>query len=283
MHIACADKSLQDRNFRYMVTEYAQDSFLGIQQAASRLKQGYYPDATERGRAYEATANLKFKKTVGWKEVDMQFVDTAGEDIGLLLQSFGKGVYAFNPENITNYDARFLYENVLSSEGFILMCPVTRAMTQSGPLADDKEPDVLPEDPDVNLARLLSCIVKYKQSVGGKPPKGIAVLLSKYDVLKKRCRSAGMDCETVAGRQRFLERYFPSTMTTLQYMDIKNTIYLPVWVFAQQDASEKPINFSDTPGVVEYRVSVDPGSGRPNYSWPHYFELIKWLQDHFAN
>jgi len=135
MDIACTDKANQQKNFRYMISEFSTSGqFLGVKTASSYLKRGKFPDATERGRAYEARALMKFKRTIGWKEVQVPFVETAGEDIGSLIQSFGKGVYAFNPSNIGNRDSQFLYTQVLNSEGFILVCPVTRAITQDGTL-----------------------------------------------------------------------------------------------------------------------------------------------------
>jgi hypothetical protein len=226
---------------------------------------------------------MKFKRRFGWKEVNIPIVETAGEDIGQLIQWFGKGLYAFNPENITSYAARFLYDNVLSADGFILMCPVTRAQTQKGPLGEDKEPDVLPEDPDVNLKRLLQCIVDYKEFAGQRKVEGIAVLLSKYDVLKDRCKGAGMDCFTEEGRTKFMEHYFPQTISTLDYMEINHLIFLPVWIWAIQNEQKRPRNYSTTPGVLEYRVDVNPVNGRPYYTEEQFFLLIKWLQDHFAN
>jgi len=139
------------------------------------------------------------------------------------------------------------------------------------------------DDPDVNLTRLFQCIFEYKQRMGRQKVKGIAVLLSKYDVLKSRLEASGMDLMKPEERNMFMGRYFPATKAALDYYNIENLVFIPVWVWAERDSQGRPRNYSGKSDVVEYRVRINRETERPYYSEPQYMELIKWLQENFAH
>ena len=251
----------------------------GIRQAPSDLRQGHFPPKTIPGTMYEADLILKWEDRFNTKIVRLPFCETAGEDIQKWISKFSASMY-----NIAQQDYRTavdIYKYVLSSNGFILVIPVSRALmtTESPPL--EKEPESLPRDPDLNLVRILEVIYDYKERTRSPPIEGMAVLLTKYDLIQPYAQSMGMDLYQPGGCRRFMEAFFPATLAKLKFYGLEKVRFFPSYVQVERVGKEGRI--VKWPDGTD-KIVMNPSRPRmPIYSEDSYIQLITWLKDTFAS
>jgi len=271
--LACETLSASNPHFKYWPDEKQS----GIRLFWSNLRRGRFPPATPPGNYYESGFMLQWDGGFsGDKTVMLPFCETSGEDCQKLI-----GTYALDPYHATPVSmqaTKQLFEYILRSDGFILIAPISRAL-MFGDKGVEAEPDDLPVDPDLNLARILDAIYKYREQTHSKPIKGMAILLSKYDKIIDVAKARGMDLRTIDGRKRFMDMYFPQTSANLKKFGIA-VQYFPVFVQVETNDAGKPLTWDDDSGQ---KILVDQRRRLPVYSEETYLNLIEWIKETFAN
>jgi hypothetical protein len=277
--LTCDILSSQDKNFRHYIDEKTS----GICQVPSDLCQGRFPEATPPGFVYEADLILKWSGNLGEKTVCLPFCETAGEDIENLIGPYQKSVYR-KPLNYEEADQ--LNRFIGDSNGYVLVVPVSRAHIPGIPQMDE-EPEALLQDPDVNLSRILKAVYRHKKNARSPPIEGIAVLLTKYDMVDVWLRTRGMGlCNSDGtineqGAQSFLSTYFRQTMSTLKYYGMDKVRFFPVHVQAEKHRlADGTVVFTKHDDGT-YKIAVDQERNLPIYNEMSYRLLIQWIKETF--
>lgn len=266
--------STQDKNFTHFIDERTS----GIRQVPSDLCAGYFPEATPPGLIYEADLYLSWKSTLGERTICLPFCETAGEDIQNLMGPYQTSVY----KQALEWDqAENLNKYICESQGYVLVVPVSRARMPGVPKMDE-EPDNLLQDPDVNIARILSAVYRYKKKSRSPNIEGIAVLLTKYDLIDAYVKSRGMDLYQPEGARQFLQTYFRQTSGLLKYYGLEKVRFFPVHVQVERqkmpDGSTQLVKWNDGHG---YKIAVDHDRNLPVYSEQSFLNLIQWIKNTF--
>lgn len=268
LSLACDIKSLQDKNFSAFIDEKTS----GILQVPSDLCQGRFPAATPPGWLYEADMIMTWKTSFGKKTVVLPFCETAGEDMEKLIGPHTQSIYQREP----NYrEAKALTDYICNSSGYIIAVPVSRARMFNGK-AIEEEPESLLPDPDVNIRRILAAIYRYKRLSKSPDIEGIAVLLTKYDMIDVHVKSRGMNLYDHDGAQRFLHTYFRQTSSLLKHYGLEKVKFFPMHVQVEK------IQKKD--GTIEFTNNILTDSSRnlPLFSEQSCFDLIEWIRETFA-
>jgi hypothetical protein len=224
--------------------------------------------------SYESGLQLRWKTWRGERNVHIPLVDVAGEDIQLMLEDYDQGTRTTLPNYRTAVD---LIRYIKDSEGFILALPSPRAYLGNEQL--EPEPEDLAADPDVNLSRLLEQVLNYKEKTRGKKVKGVAVVITKYDLLAPYAVSMGMDLYTAGGIDRFMEVCFPDTNMQLKYLKDKGLVkFFPSHVQVLRGEDGSVVTWPNSSPKIE----VNPNTRKPKYSEESYMALFDYLEQ-FAN
>lgn len=273
MGLTCELLSDQNPKFTYWVDEKTS----GIRQFWSDLRRGRFPPSTPPGTYYESSLTLEFKEGFGSStKVTLPICEVAGEDIQKLIGTYALDPYRPATANIQS--TRALFEYILRSEGYILVAPCPRALMW-GDYRKEKEPDDLPPDPDLNIARILDAIYRYKQQSRSKPIKGMAILLTKYDRIKTDAESRGMNLYTSDGVNAFMSTYFPQTTNNLKSFGFE-VEYFPVYLQVETDDKGNPLKWDDGTGD---KIMVNYERRLPVYPDLVYIRLINWIKTTFAS
>lgn len=273
--LECDIKSGQDPSFKHMIEEKTS----GIRNVPSLLCEGRFPEQTPAGLIYEADLIMKKETNFGTKTVVMPFCETAGEDIEKLMGPFQDSSY----RQTMNYEsAEALARYVCNSNGYVLMCPVSHARIPGVPqMAEER---ISQKDPDVNIARILQAIYKYKRTTRSPPIDGIAVLLSKYDMIDTYCKAKGMDLYNPEGAKTFLNTYFRQTSGVLKFYGLDKVRFFPVHVQVERrrlpDGSMEFVKWPDGGG---YKIAVDYERNLPMFSEFSYGKFIDWVMETFPS
>ena len=276
--LTCETLSSQWQNFKVRIIEKTS----GIREAPSDLRQGHFPPKTVPGTYYEADVIMKWESNLGDKLIRLPFCETAGEDIQKLIGRFSEGMYNVSRDF---HAAGEIHKYILSSNGFILVCPASRALMFSEGQSIEKEPTNLLRDPDVNLVRILSAIYDYKEKTRSPPIEGMAVLLTKYDLIQPYAQSMGLDLYrggdiSFSGCQQFMNNFFPQTSQQLKYYGMDKVVFFPSYVQVQlADKMGKTAKWSDGSD----KIMMHPSRPRmPQYSESSYKMLVEWLRETFT-
>lgn len=185
-----------------------------ILDAVSNLKQGHFPRKTEAHvkTAAESGLLLRQKAFMGEKKVQVPMVDIAGEDLDLIVGE----TYRATTQNISPVAyslAKSLTDYVKDSDGYIVCVDSSRALGIKG---YNVPTDQIQQDPDNYLHRLLSNIFTHKERSRGKPIKGMAVIITKWDTIAPYASLWGMDVYNDAGLKEFMDVCFPNTSMILK-------------------------------------------------------------------
>jgi len=215
--------------------------------AVSSLRQGHFPEKTTAHVRYAAESGLllRDKAFFGEKKVQVPMVDIAGEDIDLMIAHYQKGATQIAPvafslaQNLINY--------VKESDGYILCVDSSKALGVKGYNAPT---DQVREDPDNYLHRLLSEIFIYKEHSRGKPIKGVAVVITKWDTISNYAASWGMDVydPTGQGLKEFMDVCFPSTSMILKDYGFgfgANIKIFPSYINVERESDGVPKTWAD--------------------------------------
>jgi len=269
LSLTCDLKTLSDKNF----TAYIDEQTSGILQVPSDLCQGKFPIATPPGFYYEADMVMTWKTMFGKKTVVLPFCETAGEDMEKLIGPYSKNIYHQSP----NYhEAKALTNYICDSNGFILAVPVSRALMFAGKGLESDETDTLLVDPDVNIRRILASVIRFKRESRSPKIEGIAVLLTKYDMIDVYAKARGMHLYDERGVTEFLHTYFRQTSALLKSAWLEKVKFFPVHVQVEKiDKGSGKVEFTN-------KILTDSQRNLPIYSEQSYLDLIDWIRETFA-
>jgi hypothetical protein len=239
----------------------------------SNLRRGRFPAKTVPFGKYASEAGL----LMGWhqiwgdKRVQVPICDIAGEDIQMMIRQ-----YSHNMQGIGNaaYSAAMnLVNYVKDSDGFVLAMPASKALIHKDDAQIEAEAESVDFDPDVNLARILGEVIDHKERCRGKPIRGIAVVITKWDMLMPYAQNLGMDVFTEQGLREFMDVCFPSTSQQIKACKLANVQYFPSYIDVErdQDGNVKKWEKDGSPKIMV------KDRRKPSYSEQSYVNLIEFL------
>lgn len=207
----------------------------------SNLRRGRFPPKTTAYNKYATEAGLLMywnealggRLSIGKKQMHIPFCDVAGED----LQAGIKGNTAdINPAAYSQ--ATKLKEYVRESDGLILIAPASKALMFKNDQQLESEED-MEFDPDVNLARLFGDIIDYRRK-HNRPLKGVAIVITKWDLIKPYADELNMNIETNEGLNEFMNVCFPSTTMKINFLQKTwptQVQFFPSFIDVERDGS----------------------------------------------
>ena len=260
-----------------------------IEEGTSLLRVGHFPNKTlpYQESVIEAGFLLEFGGFWGTKKLHIPIADVAGEDI----ESMIKHTKAYAP-NVEDYNKSVkLVQDVRNADGFIMTLPASQVLMHHREVQIDRVTGDLPIDPDVNLKRIFSAIIDYKEQSHAKPIKAVAVVITKWDLIMPYAAKWGMDIQepTGVGLQNFMNICFPATSMALKSSHVENIRFFPSFVQTEIDShtgKEKKWEKHPQTGKADGSpiIKVKPPSqwltyGRvPEYSAQDYRNLINFLK-----
>lgn len=281
--LVCEIESARNPKFTYRIDERTSG---GISQISADLCRGVFPKATPKGKIYQADIYLTWKN--GWrgdKTICIPVAETAGEDIENLMGIYrGDEQYKITP---LPPDADNLIRKIAASQGLILTIAVPRESARF-PQKLDKEPSSIHETPDLNAMRILNAIFQYKQATrGAQPVEGIAVLLTKYDMVDQWLERMKMDLYDPVGAQRYLTTYFRKTIALLKNFGMERVKFFPVHVMVEKDIlKDGTVRFHQwdgQDGKKGDKIAINYDRNLPKFSEQVYFTVLEWIRETFAS
>jgi len=278
MLVTAHTKSNDDPDFFCETTELKS----GIRVSASNLRRGIFPPKTvpTGNTTYESGLKIRRKGWLGEKFVHIPIVDVAGEDLQYILNEYQQDS---TPTSINYRRLAALLDYIKQSQGFILILPAPRVFTNSSQI--EAVPGALEggiaEDPDVNLSRLLEAIITYKEQHRGRPIKGIAVVITKYDLFQKYAIKHNMHLYNSDGIENFMKTHFPDTNMQLKYLKAKGLVrFFPSHISLQytEDGETERWNAPSKHYHNQPIIKRDNDRNIPIYSEESYMALFEYLE-----
>ena len=139
------------------------------------LQSGKFPKKTAPGSREEVKLILKYKQAFGWKEIELNSYDIAGEDIKETLEELTSAKKNYQ-QIIADVQQRKTLRALLESDVFVFVVDsVACDPTTSVEVAEKKAQN------DLFLQQLWLAIKEYKKRIRATPVRGIALLFAKYD------------------------------------------------------------------------------------------------------
>jgi len=263
-------KSADNKGFRCRVLE----NETNIIEDVSNLRQGRFPQKTPAHQAYVPEAGLLayYPGMFGLsdKKVQIPICDLAGEDIQYSIRSHRRR----NPLDPASFQINMrLIEHLKKSDGYILVVPASRALLFQNNMQIEEGSPELSKDPDVNLHRILSEMITYKERVRGKRIKGIAVIITKWDLIMPFAEDIGMDVYTPEGLEFFMKRCFPGTSMELKAYGLNKVRFFPSYFQAMRRKDLSVIKWPDNSDRIDMH-----DLRMPKYSEDSYMQLFEWLK-----
>lgn len=141
------------------------------------LQAGKFPKKTVPGSREEVKLILKFKKTMGWKEVELNSYDISGEDLKSTLEELNSAKMNYQ-QIIAEIGQRKTLKALMDSDVFVfvidsLTCDPAQTVASATKKAEN----------DQFLQSLWLAIQKYKKRSRASPTRGVALLFAKYDLV----------------------------------------------------------------------------------------------------
>lgn len=279
-------------NFYCQVLENTSD----IHQDVSDLRDGHFPRKTAPFGAFATEAGLLMEwerkalgVKIGTKRLQVPICDVAGEDLAQMI----KQVRAVGPlGNIQKQAVRNLIAYVRDSDGFIITVKATRAkgLFPEGRQLETEQDKKLSRDPDVNLVRILEDLMNYKATHRSRPIKGIAVIITAWDMLKTEAERIGFDIlNPIVGQsdlQNFVKGCFPAVFAAIKSLRIPNVAYFPSFfeVETREDGSVQKWQQDGAPKIKQRQSTYGSPDEwwrdlrKVSYSESSFVSLIQWLR-----
>ncbi len=139
-----------------------------------RLRSGEFPEKTPPGSREEVKLKMRFKRTLGWNEIELDSYDISGEDIMETLEAMRSARSV--QQIISDLRERKTLAAILNSDVFIfvvdsLVCDPTHS----------KESEAKKAEHDLFLGHLCLALQEYKKGTRGNI-KALALIFAKYDL-----------------------------------------------------------------------------------------------------
>lgn len=267
------------------------ESQSGILQAQSELRRGRFPPKTDPNSPlpYESGLLMQWNSRFRKREMHLPICDVAGEVVADLASKYREGMYDL--EDKTMRQTGFLVDQIKDRDGYILTVPAPRAPLFKDGKVLEEEKGSLTRDPDVNLSRILEAVIDYKRRFKTHPIQSIAVIVTKYDMVKSICENEGMDLydESGAGFRNFMNTCFPATANKLRFFGLENVQFFPSEVGLHEDLwplTEKERKDGKTVGQLRIKIKTRRSDGTPcrvpEYPEQQYVRLINYLKEFAA-
>jgi GTPase SAR1 family protein len=244
---------------------------------ASKLRQGVFPAKTDayKPNRLESGLLMKYKGLLGDKTVQVPICDASGEDVSGFIKKVKQN--QVNLLDNTSYsNSEVLRNYIRDADGYILVIPASRVLIGKNQQIE-KEAGLklgLDIDPDVNLHRILADVIDYKVRHKGHPIKGLAIVITKWDLLAPFADELNMNILTPDGLKTFLDVCIPATAQEIKACDLKNVAVFPSWFDIERTKDGDPL--LDETGHTS--IVVDDKTRRPKYSEDSYMRLFDWLK-----
>jgi hypothetical protein len=261
--------SSDDSNFKCCILEGSSR----ILEAVSNLRRGRFPEKTLpfQSIAAESGLLLQWDGVFGSKKIQVPICDIAGEDIQVMIQKYSKT--ESGPSASAYSAAMNLINYVRDSDGFILIVPASKALMFAEDKVVERESEDIAFDPDVNLNRILSDVYNHKKQSHGKPIKGIAVVITKWDLVMPYAQNMGMDIYTPSGLKEFMDVCFPGTSQILKFYGMDKIRFFPSYVDLDYNSDGSVKRWEDKTPVIKMNRRR-----RPSYSEQSYVDMIGYLK-----
>ena len=261
-------KNCDEPNFRCRILE----NLSNIRDDASKLRDGHFPPKTipYNNFASEAGLLLSEKSMIGEKTIQVPVCDAAGEDLIRLIQQV---VYNNDLSREMFSASRKIVDYVLRSDGYIIALPASRAKLGGGAQLEKEAGDNLSEDPDVNLSRILETVLAYKEKNKGNKIKGIAIMITKWDLVEPIIARKGIDITNQQGLKEFMDLYFPDTSTQMKAVGLHNVRFFPSFVELEYNELGDGERWPDG----TFKIKVNNDKRKPSYAEQSYMDLLNYL------
>lgn len=215
-----------------------------------------------------------FKGLLRGKEIDLIFADMAGPISAALMKVF-PDLTSKTPDEveaelksftIKTEDARYLIKHILEADGLILIADASKIGKRG------------PENPDGQLASYLNNLLKYIEKVG-KTPKGIALLLTKFD---KWYAEFGPNPDK-AKIEKFVKDRMPTVWTMITSLNkTKGVQYNVFYSGLQESGAKREDSGEENDPPSKFVVGEDcQQNHRVVYNTEQYVYLLRWIKDVF--
>lgn len=248
----------------------------GIRVAASNLRRGRFPPKTPVNLPAPAEAGLLlyWGGLLREKKVQIPICDISGEQVQQTIQKHGEHMY---PSSEAYSELTTLMRYVYEADGFIIALPASRALIFDEDKKLEAEPGGIANDPDVNLPRCLDSVFEYKERSGGKKIKGIAVVITKWDLMQPYAQEKDMDIQTPRGLQNFMDVAFPDTMMSLKAYGLENVRFFPSYFKVMRDKKGNVVKWEDQSDRIELHPRILRMPQYPEQSYKDLFEFLKTM------
>jgi hypothetical protein len=265
--------ALHDKNFQFgpdlKSMGYLNDIVL-------ELRAGEWPAATTEGTQQEVSFKLRFKKPIGWREVDIGSYDISGEDIERTLEAMTKA--RSMQEIIASMRDRKALAAILNSDVFIfvvdsMVCDPTHSAESERKKADH----------DLHLAYLCRALQTYKEKGRGKI-KALGIIFAKYDQMESFLPLGKVDYYSSESKDLFIASEKEAGKDVKAFEDVVKTYLANTYaslVFSLKNVSTQNMKYFRS-GIT---MKTDEATGKQGISLPleftagEYIRIAKWLSD----
>jgi hypothetical protein len=220
---------------------------------------------------------------IGTKKLQTPITDIAGEDLQMLDMKYVKNVGPLG-NAVFSQEQRTL-DYIKDSDIFMIALAADRVrglVRRGGQIATESD-GKLSRDPDVNLVRMLSQIIDYRDRKR-KPIKGIAVILHKLDAVRKNVEDLGLNIfneESQEDLNRFVDVFFPSVSQCIKSCRLasKNLIvkYFPSYVELDYNEDGSCKKWGDGTPIIRQKDSLlFEDLRKPSYPEKTYINLLEF-------
>ncbi len=241
-----------------------------------KLRRGDWPEATVEGTQEEVRFKLRFKKPVGWRDVDIDSYDISGEDIQQALESMKKARSI--QQIISDLRDRKALAAILNSDVFIfvvdsMVCDPTHS----------KESEAKKADHDLHLGQLCLALRDWKDKARGNI-KALAIIFAKYDMTQSFLPLVKADYYSIESKELFIESEKELDKDSRAFEDVVKTYLTTTYVYLSyilKNVSPKSLKYFRSGITMKY----DEQTGKSNIALPleftaaEYIRIARWLSE----
>ncbi len=216
-----------------------------------------------------------FRGLLRGKDINLVFADMAGPISTALMKVF-PDLTSNTPEeveaelqsySITSEDAKYLVKHILDADGLILVADASKIGKRG------------PDNPDGPLAAYLNNLLKYIDKAG-KTPKGVALLLTKFDKWYSTFGTNNPDKDKI---EKFVKNRLPTVWALISALNKTKGVQFKIFYSGLQESGAKPEEIAeDGSAPSKFLVAEDcQQNQRVIYNIEQYVQLIHWIKEVF--